>query len=43
MIELVDAFNDMVDRDAISIGTRSPKLSTLSTIYDANKELLKFS
>jgi len=41
-IRLVDVFEGMVDRDAISIGVRSPKLFTLSTIYDANKELLKF-
>ena len=42
VIKLVDAFDGMVDRDAISIGIRSPKLFTLSTMYDANKELLKF-
>ncbi len=42
VIKLVDVFNDMVDRDAISIGIRSPKLFTLSTMYEANKELLKF-
>lgn len=42
MIRMVDVFDGMVDRDAISIGIRSPKLFTLSTIYDANKELLKF-
>jgi len=42
VIKLVDVFDGMVDRDAISIGIRSPKLFTLSTMYDANKELLKF-
>ena len=42
VIRLVDVFNGMVDRDAVSIGIRSPKLFTLSTIYDANKELLRF-
>ena len=42
VIRLVDVFDGMVDRDAISIGVRSTKLFTLSTIYDANKELLRF-
>ncbi len=42
VIKQVDVFDGMVDRDAISIGIRSPKLFTLSTMYDANKELLKF-
>ena len=42
VIRMVDVFDGMVDRDAISIGIRSPKLFTLSTIYDSNKELLKF-
>lgn len=37
----VDVFEGMVDRDAISIGIRSPKLFTLSAIYDSNKELLR--
>lgn len=41
VIKMMDVFNGMVDRDAISIGVRSTKLFTLSTIYDANKELLK--
>lgn len=42
VIRLIDVFSGMVDRDAISLGVRSPKLFTLSTIYDANKELLRF-
>lgn len=42
VIRLVDVFDGMVDRDAISIGIRSTKLFALSTMYDANKELLKF-
>lgn len=42
VINQVDVFDGMVDRDAISIGIRSPKLFALSTMYDANKELLKF-
>ena len=41
-IRLIDVFDGMVDRDAISISIRSPKLFTLSTIYEANKELLRF-
>lgn len=42
VIHMVDVFDGMVDRDAISIGIRSPRLFTLSTVYDANKELLRF-
>ncbi|MCY3877039.1 MAG: DNA sulfur modification protein DndB [Rhodobacteraceae bacterium] len=42
VIRMIDVFDGMVDRDAISIGVRSTKLFTLSTIYDANKELLRF-
>lgn len=42
VIKNVDVFDGMVDRDAISIGVRSPKLFALSTIYEANKELLRF-
>ena len=42
VIRLIEVFDGMVDRDAISIGIRSPKLFTLSTIYEANKELLRF-
>ena len=42
VIRLMDVFDGMVDRDAISIGVRSTKLFTLSTIYEANKELLRF-
>lgn len=42
LIRLIEVFDGMVDRDAISIGIRSPKLFTLSTIYEANKELLRF-
>ena len=42
VIRLVNVFDGMVDRDAVSIGIRSPKLFALSTIYDGNKELLRF-
>lgn len=41
VINAVDVFDGMVDRDAISIGIRSPKLFALSAIYEANKELLR--
>jgi DNA sulfur modification protein DndB len=41
VIKGVDVFDGMVDRDAISIGVRSPKLFALSAIYEANKELLR--
>ncbi len=38
----VDAFKDMVDKDAVSLPVRSPKLFSLASMYDANEELLKF-
>ncbi len=38
--ELVDAFNDMVDKDAVSLPVRSRKLFSLSALYDAVEELL---
>lgn len=41
VISGVDVFEGMVDRDAISISIRSPKLFTLSAIYNSNKELLR--
>lgn len=39
--EAVPVFAGMVDKDAISIPTRSPKLFTLSALYDANTELFR--
>lgn len=39
--EAVPIFAGMVDKDAISIATRSPKLFTLSALYDANSELFR--
>jgi DNA sulfur modification protein DndB len=39
MVERVDAFRGMVDMERVSIPLRSDKLFTLTTIYDANKEL----
>jgi DNA sulfur modification protein DndB len=38
--EKVDAFRGMVDKEKITIPIRSPKLFTLSTLYDATLELL---
>jgi DNA sulfur modification protein DndB len=41
VIEEVDVFKDMVEKDAVSMPVRSTKAFTLSALYDANKELLK--
>jgi len=38
--EEVAVFRGMLDREKITIPLRSPKLFTLSTLYDANEELL---
>src|SRR6266850_3887970 len=38
--EDVDVFRGMVDREKITIPLRSPKIFTLSTLYDANEELV---
>lgn len=38
--EKVGVFQDMIDKERITIPIRSPKLFTLSTLYDANSELL---
>jgi DNA sulfur modification protein DndB len=38
--EKVDVFRDMIDKERITIPMRSPKLFTLSALYDANEELL---
>jgi len=40
LTEEVDIFRGMVDKEKITIPLRSPKLFTLSTLYDANEELL---
>lgn len=40
VIERVSVFRGLVDRERISIPVRSEKLFTLTTIYDANRELL---
>ena len=42
ILEMVPIFEGMVDKDAVSIGLRSPKLFSLAALYDANKELLRF-
>jgi DNA sulfur modification protein DndB len=39
--EMVPTFQGMIDKDSISIPTRSPKLFTLSALYDANAELFR--
>ena len=41
VFERVAMFKDMVEKDAVSLPVRSPKLFSLSALYDANKELLK--
>ncbi|MGH7961145.1 MAG: DNA sulfur modification protein DndB, partial [Candidatus Binatia bacterium] len=38
--ELVPAFRGLIDKEKTSIPLRSPKLLTLSALYDANDELL---
>lgn len=38
--EGVPCFKGLVDKDAISLPVRSPKLFSLSALYDANQELL---
>ncbi len=38
--EAVRVFKGMVDKERITIPLRSPKLFTLSTLYDANEELI---
>lgn len=38
--EQVEVFRGMVDKEKITIPIRSPKLFTLSTLYDANEELV---
>lgn len=40
VVERVDAFRGLVDRERVSIPVRSEKLFTLTTIYDATKELV---
>lgn len=40
MTELVTVFKGMIDKERTAISLRSPKLVTLSALYDANAELL---
>lgn len=40
--ERVTTFKGMVDKDAVSLPIRSPKLFSLSALYDANEELLSY-
>jgi len=39
--EMVPAFQGTVDKDAVSIGIRSPKLFSLAALYDSNQELFR--
>lgn len=41
MCEKVPVFKDQVDKDAVSLPVRSPKLFSLAALYDANQELLR--
>ena len=40
LVEEVDVFRDMLDKEKITIPRRSPKLFTISALYEANEELL---
>src|SRR6266542_5476651 len=40
LAEQVDVFRDMVDKEKVTIPRRSPKLFTVSALYEANEELL---
>ena len=40
LAEQVDVFRDMVDKEKVTIPRRSPKLFTISALYEANEELL---
>lgn len=40
LAEQVEAFRDMVDKEKVTIPRRSPKLFTISALYEANEELL---
>jgi DNA sulfur modification protein DndB len=40
LAEAVPAFKGFVDKDAVSLPIRSPKLFSLAALYDANEELL---
>ncbi|OGW12188.1 MAG: hypothetical protein A2W77_06860 [Nitrospinae bacterium RIFCSPLOWO2_12_39_16] len=39
-VERVSVFRNMVDKDRVSLPLRSPKLFTLSAVYDASRELV---
>lgn len=39
--EQVEAFRGLIDKDAVSLPVRSPKLFSLAALYDATTELLK--
>lgn len=39
-VEKISVFRNMVDKDRVSLPLRSPKLFTLSAVYDASRELV---
>ncbi len=41
MIEQVPVFENLTDKDSVSLKTKSPKLFTLAALYDASRALLK--
>ena len=41
MIDQVPIFNELTDKENVSLGTKSTKLFTLAALYDASAELLK--
>lgn len=41
MMEKVPVFNELTDKENVSLGTKSTKLFTLAALYDANADLLK--
>ena len=40
-LEQVPVFRDLIDKDSMSLKSKSTKLFTLAALYDANRELLK--
>lgn len=40
LVDRVEVFRDMVDKEKVTIPRRSPKLFTISALYEANEELL---
>jgi len=42
IVEMVPVFQGMLDKDAVSLPSRSSKLFTLAALYDANSELFRW-